>query len=186
VVKALGRLRQLHQHIGAMGGERPHRGPLPCGAVDGGVLIRLCVRVIRDRHRLSGAVDTLLLQRGPAQIACRGGGRRFVAEAQHRVQKHLLVLERPRRRETVDQPVPARHGREFTRPDQRQGLGVGQHDGPESERGRQLGVDLPRAEDVVGHALRLDRNAHLRVTRDAELGTRFGRIRPHVELVDVD
>src|SRR6478609_5911193 len=87
-------LRELHEHIGAVRRERPHRGPLLAGGTLGDG--------IASRHRIRMARDLRALRAGPrlgrdvAEVG--GGGARGarVGEAQHRIQQNLLTLRGPR------------------------------------------------------------------------------------------
>lgn len=182
---ALGRLRQLHQDVRAVGGERPHRVALPGGAVDGRVRTGLRVRMSGDLEFARRPGGARLSQCDLVHVGDRRPCRSAVREPQHSVEQNAAVLLRARGGERVDQVVPACRRSQVHRADQRQGLGGGQHRGAEREVSGYRRIDLPWPDHVVGHPLRLDHDAEQRVTGHAERLACFSREPARVELAEV-
>ena len=186
LVRTLDRLRQLHQHVGTVGGERAHRIPPAGFAVEDRVGGGLSVGLARNGHLLRGPVNALLLQRRRPEVRCRTRRGRLVDEPQHGVHNALLTLLRACRREPVDELVPTGGRSKLTRPDLRECVGIREDHGTEPEPDRQGRVDLPRPYDVVGHPLGLDDDAACRVACDSQWLAGLRRIRAGIKLVEID
>ena len=162
------------------------RVELPNQAVQRGVGARLRVRMPRNRGLARRAVDALLLECGLPHLGDGGRGVGFVLEPQHRVDQHLLALLGAGRCEPVDEVVPACHSPDLGGTDRRDVRGGREYHCAEAERAGQRRVDLPRPDDVVGHALGFNDDAPRRIARHPERLTWLGRVGTDIELVWID